>query len=201
MRVPMSKLMPMAMLCVVAAGCQGSQAEVAPAELDGRTSIEIMIARRGIVREVGSYYGRLEARRSILVSAEIGGVAFTVPLEEGDSVLPGDLLLRIDEEPFRLAEEQAAQNLSAALTRIEQVEHTIALEEAQIDAGLKQAEAAVHMAQAQLALVEAGARTEEKRQLKAVVEGAEAARGRAGRPRMPPRPRRARRRSRTTRRR
>jgi len=174
MRLPMSKWMLLLSLAGTAVGCQGSRAEVAPAELDGRTSIEIMVARKGVVREVGSYYGKVKARRSIMVSAEIGGVAFTVPLDKGQTVQPGNLLLRIDEEPFRLAEEQAAQNLSAALIRIDQVEQTITLEEAQIDAGLKQAQAAVDMATAQLALVEAGARSEEKRQLKAVVEGAEA---------------------------
>ena len=166
--------MVMLLVVAMAAGCTGTKAEVAPAELDGRTSVEIMIAKTGFVREVGSYYGRLRERRSIVVSAEVGGIAFTVPLEKGDVVHTGDLLLRIDEEPFRLAEEQAAQNLAAALLRIDQVEHTIALEEAQIEAGLKQAKAAVDMAQAQLALVEAGARTEEKRQLEAVVEAAEA---------------------------
>jgi len=162
------------MLGAVGFGCTGTRAEVTPAELDGRTSIEVMTARRGVVREVGRYYGRVEARRSILVSAEIGGVAFTVPLDEGDRVRPGDLLLRIDEEPFRLAEEQAAQSLAAAMIRIEQIERTIALEEAQLEAGLKQAKAAVDMAKARLVLVEKGARTEEKRQLQAVVEGAEA---------------------------
>lgn len=174
MRTPTSTWMMMLLLGAVAAGCTGTKAEVAPAELDGRTSVEIMIAKKGVVREVGSYYGRIQERRSIIVSAEIGGIAFTVPLEKGDVVRTGDLLLRVDEEPFRLAEEQATQNLAAALLRIDQVEHTIALEEAQIEAGLKQAKAAVDMAQAQLALVEAGARTEEKRQFEAVVDGAEA---------------------------
>ena len=174
MRVPMTVWVAMALLGVVGAGCTGSRAEIAPAELDGRTSIEIMTARQGVVREIGNYYGRLEPRRSIVVSAEIGGIAFTVPQDRGAAVRSGDLLLQIDEEPFRLAEEQAAQNLAAATVRIDQVEQTIALEEAQLDAGLKQAQAAVDMARAQLALVEAGARTEEKEQLKAVVEGAEA---------------------------
>jgi RND family efflux transporter MFP subunit len=174
MRLLTSKWMLLTGLAVVTLGCQGTRAEVAPAELDGRTSIEIMTARRGVVREVGNYYGRVQERRSIRVSAEIGGIAFTVPLEKGDTVRAGDLLLRVDEEPFRLAEEQASQNLAAALLRIDQEEQTIALEEAQIDAGLKQAQAAVDMARAQLALVEAGARSEEKKQLKAVVDGAEA---------------------------
>ena len=128
MRLPMSKWMLLLSLAGTAVGCQGSRAEVAPAELDGRTSIEIMVARKGVVREVGSYYGKVKARRSIMVSAEIGGVAFTVPLDKGQTVQPGNLLLRIDEEPFRLAEEQAAQNLSAALIRIDQVEQTIAVE-------------------------------------------------------------------------
>lgn len=174
MRSLMSKWMLVVGLGVATLGCQGSRAEVAPAELDGRTSIEIMVAREGAVREVGNYYGTIKARRSIRVSAEVGGLAFTVPLDKGQTVRPGSLLLRIDEEPFRLAEEQAAQNLSAAMLRIDQVEQTISLEEAQIDAGLKQAQAAVDMARAQLALVEAGARSEEKKQLKAVVDGAEA---------------------------
>ena len=73
MRLPMSKWMLLLSLAGTAVGCQGSRAEVAPAELDGRTSIEIMVARKGVVREVGSYYGKVKARRSIMVSAEIGG--------------------------------------------------------------------------------------------------------------------------------
>ena len=161
-------------LAAVVAACTGTKAEVTPAELDGRVSIEVMPAHRGSIREVGNYYGRLEARRSLLVSAEVGGIAIEVPSEEGEVVKAGDLLLQIDEEPFRLAEEQAVQNLAAAQIRIDQVERTIALDEAQLDAGLKQAQAAVDMAQARLALVEKGARTGEKRQLKAVLDGAEA---------------------------
>ena len=164
----------MAGLAAAVAACTGTKAEVTPAELDGRVSIEVMPASRGTIREVGNYYGRLEARRSLLVSAEVGGIAFEVPPEEGEVVKAGSLLIRIDEQPFRLAEEQAAQNLAAAQIRIDQVERTIALEEAQLDAGLEQARAAVDMAKARLALVEKGARTEEKRQVKAVLDGAEA---------------------------
>ncbi len=73
------------------------------------SAIEVEIARVGrkelVSRVSGS--GRIEARRSVSVTANVIGKVLEVAVEEGDVVRKGDLILRIDPGDRRAMREQA----------------------------------------------------------------------------------------------
>jgi len=161
-------------LAAIASGCVPSQAEIARSEPDNRTAVEVMVARQGKLVERGSYWGTLQPWESVMVSAEVGGQLVDVLVDEGVKVKAGDLLAVIDEEPFRLTEEDATNALEAGKIRVAQLEQAIGIEQRTLEAQLNQATAAVEMARARNQLIEKGARSEEKKQAKAGVEAAKA---------------------------
>ncbi len=154
-------------------GCVPSRAEVIPANPDKRVPVEVMSVEKSLLTEIGDYSGTLAPRKSVTITAEVPGKVLEVPVEEGDWVSKGDLLLKIDEEPYRLAEEQALSNLEGAKLAVAQAESNLAVQTKTLAAQKAQAEAALAMSQARLNMVENGARPEEKRQTRAVVEAAE----------------------------
>ena len=156
------------------AGCVPSKAEINRAELEELTPVEVMTVAEGALVERGDYHGTLEPNLSVIISAEIGGKVVDLPVDKGDRVVPKQLLVALDEEPFRLAEEQASHTLAATLVRVAQLEQGIEIERKALGAGHQQASAAVEMAEARLRMVEKGARPEERRQVKAGVDGAKA---------------------------
>ncbi len=165
----------LATLWILPTSCKGVDGPAEGVEQVHKPSVEVAVATAGEVVRTGQYHGRIEARRQIVVSAEVAGRAQLVSVDEGDVVELGKLLVQLDEEPFRLAEQQAIHGRDAAAIRVEQAKTTLELEKKRLEAGFAQANAAVDAAKARHRLVEHGARPEEKGQLRAALQGAKAA--------------------------
>lgn len=58
--------------------------------------------------------GVLEGIREVLVAAEVGGLAVSRPIQQGQLVQPGDLLCKIDPTFHQLAKEEAEARLNGA---------------------------------------------------------------------------------------
>jgi RND family efflux transporter MFP subunit len=162
-------------VAIVWSGCVPKKDEIPREEVDKRPAVEVLDVGIARLVERGNYFGKLEPVESIIVSAEMGGEVLTISFDEGDEVGPGKQLLSLDEEPFRIAEEQATQAQASAAIRVKLLERSIELERKNIAAGIQQADAAVDGAKARLRLVEKGARSEEKKQARAGREAARAA--------------------------
>ena len=160
---------------IAGSGCVPKKEEIIREEVDSRPAVEVLEVGIARLVERGSYFGLLEPAESIIVSAQIGGEVQDVFCDEGDEVAPGKLLLSLDEEPFRIAEEQAAQAQASAAIRVKLLESSIEMERKNIAAGIQQADATVDGAKARLRLVEKGSRPEEKKQARAGREAARAA--------------------------
>lgn len=72
----------------------------------------VVVSPRTLIRSVIAS-GRLMAIRRTELSASVSGKALEVPVREGDRVEEGDLLLRLDEAPFKLSVEKAEADLLA----------------------------------------------------------------------------------------
>ena len=75
-----------------------------------------VVDRRDLVSRVTAT-GHIEPKRSVDISADISGRIVTLPVEEGQDVEEGDLLLEIDPTQFRAALRQARARLSEARAR------------------------------------------------------------------------------------
>lgn len=74
------------------------------------------VGRRDLVSRVTAT-GHVEARRQVQISADISGRIVELPVEEGEDVEEGDLLLRIDPTQFRAAVRRAEASLAEAEAR------------------------------------------------------------------------------------
>ncbi len=74
------------------------------------------VGRRDLVSRVTAT-GHVEARRAVEISADISGRIVELPVEEGQEVQEGDLLLRIDPTQYRAAVRKAEAALSEAESR------------------------------------------------------------------------------------
>ena len=72
-----------------------------------------IVGRGEIVAEVMGT-GTLEARRQAVISAEISGLIVAVNVDEGDRVLAGQELLRLDDEDLRRQVEASESSLAEA---------------------------------------------------------------------------------------
>ncbi len=108
-----------------AAGCK--QADVAPAPSEavanpgaGAIRVDVATARMGVLERDVTATGMTSAWRDANLRAEAGGRVLEVAVDNGDSVVAGQLLLRIDGSRQRLA-------VSGASARVEALEHDIEL--------------------------------------------------------------------------
>lgn len=74
------------------------------------------VGRRDLVSRVTAT-GHVEARRAVEISADISGRIVELPVEEGQEVQEGDLLLRIDPTQYRAAVRRAEASLAEAEAR------------------------------------------------------------------------------------
>lgn len=162
-------------VAIASSGCVPKKEKIEREELDNRPAVEVLDVGVARLVERGSYFGMLEPAESIMISAQIAAEVREVFFDEGDEVGPNKPLLSLDEEPFRIAEEQAAQAQASAAIRVKLLESSISLERKNIAAGIQQADATVDGAKARLRLVEKGTRPEEKKQARAGREAARAA--------------------------
>ncbi|SEL64335.1 RND family efflux transporter, MFP subunit [Roseivivax marinus] len=68
------------------------------------------------------FYGRVEARETVDLAFQVGGQIIEFPATEGSAIPEGDLVARLDLDPFRRQLDEAQTNLAKAerdLTRLE----------------------------------------------------------------------------------
>ncbi len=94
------------------------------------------VSRRDLVAKVTAS-GHIEPKRSVDISADISGRIVELPVEEGQDVTEGDLLLVIDPARYRAAVQQFQAGLAEARAREAQARS--AYEQAQRDYGRTQA--------------------------------------------------------------
>lgn len=126
--------------------------------------------------EEGQYYGTVEAK-SVQVGAKAGGRVAEVLVEEGQTVQPGQLLVRFESNEVRALREQAAARVQEAEAALQKARSGYRREE------VAQAEAAVAQAESQLAVLREGARPQELEQARQELAAAEAERNQAERTR------------------
>lgn len=162
------------LVALALSGCARKNVAVTPAKPSGKTAIEVMEVKTGLLERRGSYFGYIEPEADIMISAEVGGVIVALPVEKGMVVTGDALLARIDPRQYELAVSQAQAQLEVAKLNQTKAEMTVEIEKKRLDAGLSQVKPGVDAASARLRLLENGLRPEEKKQLKAALEAAEA---------------------------
>jgi multidrug efflux pump subunit AcrA (membrane-fusion protein) len=110
----------LAALCASAVwGCaNGSANSAQPASND--VAIEAVMARTARVPNTIGLVGSLNARDRILISAQVGGTVAEIPVDFGDRVAHGALLLRLDGREVSLQADVARAALAQAAAACEQ---------------------------------------------------------------------------------
>lgn len=121
-----------------------------------------------------SVTGSIEARDDVTLSSQSTGRVVKVTTREGDRVRPGQALIILDQSQSQAVLDQAEANLQAARARLGYAVTAAEVEPTQIDAQIRQAEAAESAARDRLAIVEKGARKQERLQAENAVIQAKA---------------------------
>lgn len=106
-----------ALMMVFGAFLTGCAEESAEESSERATPVTVATAERGPVQHVEIAVGRLQADSAPRVAAEISGRVTAIHADAGDAVAAGDPLAELDPEPWRLAVNSAA----AEVTRLEAV--------------------------------------------------------------------------------
>ncbi|MBI2462108.1 MAG: efflux RND transporter periplasmic adaptor subunit [Candidatus Rokubacteria bacterium] len=125
------------------------------------------LADREAGRRAVKVSGTVEATR-VEVAAKISGRILAIAVREGEAVVPGQLLVRLDDEELEAAAARLAAALGTARAELRDLEAGARREE------LEEAQAAVARARARLRDLEAGARPEEIEEATRAVEHARA---------------------------
>lgn len=97
-----------------------------------------------------AYAGAIEAT-TVRVAAEVGGRAVEAPVDQGDTVATGQVLLQLDDTELQAKRLEAGAAIAAARAELDRVQAAPQPERvAQVEAALQQAEAALNAAQARL---------------------------------------------------
>jgi RND family efflux transporter MFP subunit len=163
-----------ATLSLLLCGCPPKGPKVTPAKAREKTPVEVMEVKNGLLERRGNYFGVVNPRADITISAELPGVVVELPVDQGATVEASTTLLRLDSRQYEIALAQAEQNLEAAKLSHERMAQNLEIEKKRLEASLSQAEGGVEAAQANLRLVENGARPEEKKQIKAAQDASRA---------------------------
>ncbi len=152
-------------IATVAAGVwfQRSRSATQPATETMRTT---RVARGTLTASVTAS-GTLRPYAQVEVRSRSTGTVVEVKVQEGDSVTKGRLLVVIDDSDSRADYQTAQAQLSASQARLTQAEQQLASSRAQNAASVAQSENALRTAQAKLAQVLAGSRSETIEQAKA----------------------------------
>jgi HlyD family secretion protein len=108
-----------------------------------------------------NYSGTIEATQAHL-SFQIGGRVQRVPVQEGQAVTAGQLLVLLDPAEVSARLDQAQANLAKAQRNAEQATQLLAISEKALPAEVARAEAGVRALQAHLDELKAGSRSQEK---------------------------------------
>lgn len=191
MRVKRFFLVPTLLIVLLLAGCDVGAEPTPTAEAEGdMPKIAIVSAETEVVAE-----GRVVPVESVSLALPVGGRAAEVLVDEGDEVVEGQVLLRLDDTQQEAAVAQAraalkaaradlakvqagarAQEIASAEAAVESARAGLAVAEAQLasaESGIAQAQGQVAQAQAQYADLRAGATEEEIEIARLAVEQAQ----------------------------
>lgn len=76
--------------------------------------VQLGQATRGVMREVGHYYGTLTSAQSFTVAPRVGGELQKLLVDIGDRIESGQMLAQLDAEEYGLARDRAAHNVQLA---------------------------------------------------------------------------------------
>lgn len=76
--------------------------------------VQLGEATRGVMREVGHYYGTLTAAQRFTVAPRVGGELQKLLVDIGDPIESGRMLAQLDAEEYSLARDRAAHNVQLA---------------------------------------------------------------------------------------
>ncbi len=112
MRRPSGTRSALLLLVLVAAGCQpGESRQEDGGKDEPAIPVETATATRGDILAVWSGTAPIEAFADAVVVAKVGGEVREISVEEGDEVVRGELLLRLDGDRLRFEARQAEANL------------------------------------------------------------------------------------------
>lgn len=85
-----------------------------PAEPAPLRPVKLVTVTAGEPAVTRSFYGQVVARQTVDLAFQVGGQLEELPVRNGEEVVEGDLLARLDLEPFERAVARAELNLDAA---------------------------------------------------------------------------------------
>ncbi len=139
----------------VLSACAGKDAaDPAAVTPDNRLSVEVMTAHPAPFTEHYTVAAVAEPIQSMHLSAEVGGTLSELAVDVGDRVEAGQLLARLDDEPFVLALETARARLDRATVSVSLAQKGYARQKALhaqgsiADSVLEEAELSVRLAEA-----------------------------------------------------
>jgi multidrug efflux system membrane fusion protein len=109
-------------LCVLTAAASECACRQQPHLPPAAVPVKVAAATRRAVSIELRAIGTMEANLSVDVKAQVGGILLEVAFREGDLVRRGQLLFRIDPEPFRVALALARARLRGDLARLKNAE-------------------------------------------------------------------------------
>jgi membrane fusion protein (multidrug efflux system) len=122
---------------------RGSAVEAKPQRRLGRIALMLMVPA-ALLTGAGLYWQSLQGKvytdnayvqqDMVSISSEVGGKIVEAFVAEGDSVAPGDLLFRIDPEPYRLAITEADAAIASAQANVTALSNSSALTDVDITA-------------------------------------------------------------------
>jgi HlyD family secretion protein len=113
----------------------------------GPPSVDVVEARRGDVIQSVVVSGHVESPRRVEIASAVTGIVVEIPVNEGESVHAGQLLVRLDEAESRAAVEEARHAVGQAEAHVAQLRRTS--EPVAVEA-LRQAETNLDNAERQL---------------------------------------------------
>lgn len=114
-----SAVLPIAALLLAAGGCGRTGAASDPAAANGRpgggiSSVPVLTAPAVLkdVPQLVQTVGTVEAYSTVSIEPQVSGTITTVGFAEGQDVAKGDLLFKIDPQPYQVALDQAKATLA-----------------------------------------------------------------------------------------
>ncbi|MEX2356286.1 MAG: efflux RND transporter periplasmic adaptor subunit [Thermaerobacterales bacterium] len=119
----------------VAAGCSAGAGTAADheAEADPRVTVSVAAVEVRTMARTVDWTGRLEAGRRAAVVAEVPGRVLEVPVEVGDLIAAGQMLVRLDDENLRQQARQAEASLAAAQASLREAQRAQTVARRELD--------------------------------------------------------------------
>ncbi|HEY3081262.1 MAG TPA: efflux RND transporter periplasmic adaptor subunit [Chloroflexota bacterium] len=159
-------------LALLATACSGAPSAATPTPTPAaaaqarETPVRVAAAKRADLASMLAYTGDVKAKAALNVVPKGTGRIDKLPVDLGSTVQVGDVIAELDREPAQLAVQQAEANVTAARSKL-----------AQMQAGARpetvaQAEANARAARARVAALQQAARPEQVAQAQANLDGA-----------------------------